>query len=154
MIKLIDTKLIAEVILEDKHMINMTIDTGSPISILRREHVTELTGCDMDYLGKVFKKSEYFVEDTWYSKNNSIIVPCYLTGATIGELQLIDKFYFGLSLAKSGDPVIGLDFLSSSKFKYDGSNINFIGFDFRKYILYFRKFFNGMDIDKVYEIKK
>ena len=150
--KLKGTKIVGNMSLDTGYGVKVVIDTGSPITILRCEHLSILTGCDSKEIRKVCDESKNFRLLKGYNSDPFIVIPCCLRGVTLGDMHGIDKFYFGLSTAGNGNPIIGLDILSSSKFYYDFPTFNLMSLNYRRYIDYFVEFFNNMKIEEVNEI--
>ena len=106
-----------------KYTWSLKVDTGSPITILSLDDVSDILRVPKDnivsYIRKNIKHSD-MLHFKSYTGNNIDVIQCCLKDVIIGG-QFIDCLYFMLNISSSGQftGLLGLDFLSGCTGRLD-----------------------------------
>lgn len=95
----------------------MKVDTGSPVSLLSKFHITQIFGYPQFVVNKVISEDSskyskvYF--NTYNNKGVVSCIPCRMSNVNIGG-ETVGEFNFYLNLSNDEDitPLLGMDFLN------------------------------------------
>lgn len=95
----------------------MKVDTGSPVSLLSKFHITQIFGYPQFVVNKVINEDSGKYSkvrfNTYNNKGIILCIPCRMSNVNIGG-ETVGEFNFYLNLSNDEDitPLLGMDFLN------------------------------------------